>query len=81
MMTKMIKPEDYILHKEGGFKYVTMKMIESAHTPEKFENFIKWIAHQTVGVTPDGESAIYVWEYERWVRQGHMTEQCSHDWD
>ena len=77
----MIPQKEFIYHGEGKFKYVTFDMVREAHTKQEAEDFGEWMGGQTCGVTPDGESAIYSWDYTRWLNQGKMTEQCGHDWD
>jgi hypothetical protein len=77
----MIDKQQYVRHKKGAFQYVTSDMVATAHTPEEYENFIKWMRGQTIAFGNDEKtSAIYVWDYERWFRQGCKTEQGK-DWD
>ena len=77
----MIPQSDFLYHEEGRFYYVTFEMVEKVHTKQETEDFNKWMGGQTCGMTPDGEMAIYAWDYERWCLQGKQTEQCPHDWD
>jgi hypothetical protein len=60
--------------------YVTYNQVALAHTKEDFENFKEWMRGQT-GLLLDGdEFGIYVWDYQRWLRQGKHTQQGK-DWD
>ncbi|KKN99071.1 hypothetical protein LCGC14_0143180 [marine sediment metagenome] len=77
----MIQKNEFIYHEEGEFYYVTSEMVKKAHTEQEAKDFHEWMGGQTCGMTPDGEMAIYSWDYERWCRQGKRTEQCSYDWD
>jgi len=77
----MIHRREYVQHKRGAFAYVTSDMIATVHTPEEYENFKRWIGGQTVSVANDGmTTAIYAWDYERWIREGCKTEQGP-TWD
>jgi hypothetical protein len=78
---KMIDRSHYLYDEKGRFSYITDKMIQESHSAEEHKNFCQWISGQTVGVTADGVSAIYTWDYERWLRQGRKTKQRLSDWD
>ena len=38
-------------------------------TGEHWEEFLKWMDGQTVGIYPDGGKNYYVWDVERFMRQ------------
>lgn len=60
---------------------ITMKLFEFYHSPGEVETFNAWFAGQTGIVMKDGECGIYFHDYERWLEQGRLDHQCSHDWD
>ena len=77
-MTK-IPIESYIEH--AGILFVTMELIEKFHSTEEVERFKTWMGGQTCGVLSDGTGGIYSWDYERWIREGKLTEQLPQTWD
>lgn len=78
----MIKPNEYIrIWPTEPMMGVTFKMVEKAHTKKEYENFCAWMGGQTCGTMANGESGIYSWDYERWLRQGKKTDQNKEDWD
>lgn len=66
---------------DGTLTVVTLELIRKHHTDREVENFGEWIYGQTVVGLPDGTGGIFIWDYERWLRQGMMTEQDARDWD
>ena len=90
----MIPKEKYITVGVDKLVCVTPQMIRKHHTDDEVERFDKWIDGQTCTMLersdvpdpdnyPEGEPicGVYVWDYERWLRQGKLTNQLSHDWD
>lgn len=79
----MIPKSEYIPVGKGKHKFdaVTMALIEQHHTPGEAERFARWLLHQTCAVLPNGDTAIYVEDYERWLRQGCRDSQQAKDWD
>lgn len=78
----MIKPEDQIkIWPSETVTGVTFEMVKESHTPKEYDDFCKWMNGQTCGQTEDGTSAIYNWDYMRWLRQGKKTTQNAIDWD
>lgn len=75
----MIPGNKYI--SDQGMKVVTINLVKQYHTKSEFENFNKWISGQTGLMMSNGDFGIYVSDYERWMNQGKLTEQLSHDWD
>lgn len=59
---------------------VTFDMVKKAHTKEEYLNFIKFMGGQTCGRMDNGETGIYSYDYERWIKSGKLTEQGI-DWD
>jgi len=60
---------------------VTIELVRKYHTQREIEHFCDWISGQTTIMLDDGESGIYVDDYERWLRQGKKHRQNSGDWD
>jgi len=81
----MIPESEYIKIPYGDndtLTVVSFDLVKKYHTEEDVERFGKWMYGQTCTVIPDtGKSGIYIHDYERWLRQGKMKEQCAHDWD
>jgi hypothetical protein len=65
---------------ESGIKFITKAMLDEHHSAEEVKRFSKWFEGQTGMVNKSGELGIYVWDYERWLRDRKPTEQGS-DWD
>ncbi len=66
---------------ESNISCVTYAQIRKYHTPEEVEHFYKWMRGQTMMMLKGGESGIYTWDYERWLREGCKTEQNANTWD
>jgi hypothetical protein len=62
------------------FDYITWDLVEKYHTKKEQQDFSKWMMGQTSSVV-NGQNAIYVWDYERWLRQDKKIDQDSKDWD
>ena len=77
--TNRIPMSEFLVAPEDMFTYVTMDMIRKYHTVDEQKNFDKWMRGQTMSDV-NGVTAIYSWDYERWVIQGKKTEQGA-DWD
>lgn len=74
----MIPAREY---REGkSFSYVTWKQVEACHSPEEVERLREWMNRQTMGVVA-GQAVIYSADYERWLREGRLTEQLPETWD
>ena len=66
---------------ENNIQFVTNELIEKHHKQKEVEAFGLWFGGQTGMITSDGSLGIYVNDYERWIKQGKLTEQLSSDWD
>ncbi len=67
----------------GIGSYITFDQIKKYHSAQESDDFIEWMSGQTCSGVYENEtwvSAIYVDDYERWLRQGKQTEQGA-DWD
>jgi len=73
----VIPKEKYLSCEE--FEYVTLDLFKEYHSAEEEKIFLKWMRGQTCGLV-DNAIAIYIWDYERWLRQGRKTDQ-GYDWD
>jgi hypothetical protein len=74
-----IPEHEYI--KQHGYRAVTFQLIELYHTPSEVEVFNTWFAGQTWPILEDGTYAVYVDDYERWLSEGRLDHQLSHNWD
>lgn len=74
-----IPVNEYIV--EHDISCVTEELLEKYHTANEVNSFNKWFTGQTGMVMSDGSLGIYVHDYERWIRQGRLTEQLPSDWD
>lgn len=63
------------------FTYVTRDLIVKYHTLEEANRFFDWMYGQTCSAGENGETAIYSWDYERWLREGKKKEQNAATWD
>jgi heme/copper-type cytochrome/quinol oxidase subunit 2 len=78
----MIKPENFIkIWPTETTMGVTFEQVKTAHTPEEYDDFCQWMNGQTSGRMDNGVSAIFGWDYLRWLRQGKKTQQNKEDWD
>ena len=66
-------------YNDETFSYITEKLFKTHHSEEDWKVFVEWMRGQTCSEV-NGETAIYSWDYERWLRQGKKTEQGA-DWD
>lgn len=66
---------------ESGCSYITDAQIEKYHTPEECVHFYVWMSRQTAMILKNGNTGIYTWDYERWLREGQKTEQNPDTWD
>ncbi len=76
-----IPTEEYGLELESDISYITYAQVEKYHSPEECRHFCRWMHGQTVMGLKSGESGIYTWDYERWLREGRKTEQNTDTWD
>lgn len=74
-----IPPEEYGL--ESNTSYVTYAQVQKCHTPEECRRFCKWMNGQTTMSLKNGETGVYVCDYERWLREGCKIEQNADTWD
>ena len=63
-----IPPEKYL--ESNGIKYITFAQIELYHTWEQVQVFDDWFYGQTGILLEDGTPAVYIHDYERWVKGG-----------
>ena len=64
-----IHPDDYKYHSLGKFNYVTIEMVQAAHSEEEVKSLVKWMVGQTFPMTDDTNFPIYGGDYSRWLRQ------------
>ena len=83
-MSAPLPPDDWTttlpLHTDPVPHYAR-RDINAAAPPEEAARFWHWMRGQTVTLRPDGDTGVYQWDFERWVRQGRREEQASIDWD
>lgn len=78
----MIPKRDYIkIWPTEETMGVTFEQVKESHTIEEYDDFCKWMNGQTCGRMDDGTSAVYGWDYARWLKQGKKTVQNAEDWD
>lgn len=65
----MIPPFLYRTDKASGIQYVTYAQIAEFHGVIDAARFDKWFTGQTGIITENGDTGIYVFDYERWAKQ------------
>lgn len=60
-------PPNAYLEAEGIGQYINLGLLENFHTSGEVEQFLNWMDGQTASLV-DGEPAIYIEDYERWLR-------------
>ncbi|MCH8057582.1 MAG: hypothetical protein IIB78_06925 [Proteobacteria bacterium] len=76
---KRIPENEY--REEDGIKFVTKELIVKYHTTQEVKTFYEWFCGQTGLLAKDGSLGVYVWDYERWLEEGRLDNQLSHNWD
>lgn len=66
---------------ESDIYYFTLAQVKKYHTPEEYRHFCKWMNGQTSMMLKSGETGVYTWDYERWLKEGKKTEQNADTWD
>lgn len=74
-----IPTEEYGL--ESKIFYITYAQVKAYHTSEEYGRFCGWMNGQTAMLLKSGETGVYTWDYERWLREGKETEQNADTWD
>lgn len=75
----MIPKSEYRV--DNKVTYVTYEMVDKYHTKDEIRRFSKWYTGQTGMVASNGDMAIFVDDYERWLREGRKKEQNLETWD
>lgn len=76
---KRIPKNEY--REESGIQFVTKELIVKYHTTQEVKTFNLWFCGQTGIVAKNGSLGVYVWDYERWLREGKLDNQLPRNWD
>lgn len=79
-MIARIPHTEYII-RDGSIPCVTFDLVRKYHSESESRNFSEWMNGQTVASLKDGRIGIYVHDYERWLAEGKLKDQCSETWD
>jgi len=72
--------DEKLIHHLDPVAHFAWRDIKLHAPPEEFNKLCEWMVGQTMIQRDDGDTGVYVWDFERWLHQGRKTAQGA-DWD